>query len=192
MSRDKILSAVLQNQPGRSELPLDLNFELPGKDVLREQFIRMMIFIGGQVVHIQHLQDIDQYVAEHFKPTDRVISPIPELLHFTHFTGDESPHQFEDIELAILKPHFAVAENGSVWITEDLMGNRVIPFICQNLAVVVYAQHILATMHEAYKHLQSQEYGFGAFIAGPSKTADIEQSLVLGAHGPRSLVVFLI
>ena len=35
-------------------------------------------------------------------------------------------------------------------------------------------------------------YGFATFIAGPSKTADIEQSLVLGAHGPRSLIVFLI
>ena len=113
-------------------------------------------------------------------------------MHYTHFTGDEDPHQFENTEFAILKPHFAVAENGSVWITEDQMGHRVIPFICQHLAVVVDPRNILATMHEAYDFIQTQEYGFGTFIAGPSKTADIEQSLILGADGARSMTIFLI
>jgi L-lactate dehydrogenase complex protein LldG len=46
-------------------------------------------------------------------------------------------------------------------------------------------------MHQAYERIGNQEYGFGTFIAGPSKTADIEQSLVLGAHGARGLTVFL-
>ena len=192
MSKEKILSAVLKNQPLRTELPADLHFELPGKEALSEQFIQMINFIGGKVTRIQNLQEINQYVAEHFKSTDRIFTLIPELEHFTHLTGDESPHQFEDTELAVLKSHFAVAENGSVWITEDQMGHRVIPFICQHLALVVEVQNIMANMHQAYDVIQSQEYGFGTFIAGPSKTADIEQSLVLGAHGPRSLLVFLL
>jgi L-lactate dehydrogenase complex protein LldG len=47
-------------------------------------------------------------------------------------------------------------------------------------------------MHQAYERLQGREYNFGVFIAGPSKTADIEQSLVLGAHGARTMTVFLV
>lgn len=51
-------------------------------------------------------------------------------------------------------------------------------------------------MHAAYDRIAALEaaaaYGFSTFIAGPSKTADIEQSLVLGAHGPISLTVFLL
>jgi L-lactate dehydrogenase complex protein LldG len=47
-------------------------------------------------------------------------------------------------------------------------------------------------MHQAYEQISSADYGFGVFLAGPSKTADIEQSLVLGAHGARGLVVFLV
>ena len=192
MSREKILSAVSKNQPERAELPQDLKFESPGREELIEKFVQMVNFIGGKVVPVKTREDINQYVADHFKPTDRIITPIHGLVHYTHFTGDEDPHQFKNTELAILKPHFAVAENGSVWIMEDQMGHRVLPFICQHLAMVVDSQDILATMHEAYDFIQTQEYGFGTFIAGPSKTADIEQSLVLGAHGPRTLLVFLL
>lgn len=191
MSREKILAAVLKNQPEKTELPADLKFASPGREELTEKFVQMIISIGGGVMRVKSLEDINQYVADQFNATKRIITTIPGLAHYTHFTGDEDPHQFENTEFVILKPHFAVAENGSVWITEDQMGHRVIPFICQHLAVVVDSQNILATMHEAYDFIQSQEYGFGTFIAGPSKTADIEQSLVLGAHGPRTLLVFL-
>jgi L-lactate dehydrogenase complex protein LldG len=98
----------------------------------------------------------------------------------------------ENVELAVIKGHFAVAENGSVWITEDLMGHRALPFITQHLSVVINEADVLPTMHEAYQRIGESVYGFGSFIAGPSKTADIEQSLVIGAHGSRSMKVFLL
>jgi L-lactate dehydrogenase complex protein LldG len=72
------------------------------------------------------------------------------------------------------------------------MGHRVLPFITQHLGMLVDEDHIVATMHDAYKKMNNNEYGFGTFIAGPSKTADIEQSLVLGAHGARSMTIFLL
>ena len=72
------------------------------------------------------------------------------------------------------------------------MGHRIIPYISQHLAVVVYESLIVSTMHEAYTKIADEVYGFGGFIGGPSKTADIEQALVLGAHGPLSMTVYLI
>jgi L-lactate dehydrogenase complex protein LldG len=69
---------------------------------------------------------------------------------------------------------------------------RVLPFICQHLAVLLQKKDLVSSMHEAYDVIGNADYGFGVFIAGPSKTADIEQSLVLGAHGPKSMTVFLI
>jgi L-lactate dehydrogenase complex protein LldG len=88
--------------------------------------------------------------------------------------------------------HFGVAENGAVWLTDELMPDRVIPFICQHLVIVLKRSDILPTLVEAYQRIDDAKYAFGIFIAGPSKTADIEQSLVLGAHGPKTMTVLLI
>jgi len=102
------------------------------------------------------------------------------------------PHGYEDVELAVIKAHFAVAENGAVWLTDELMCQRIIPYICQHLAVVISADSIVPTLHEAYEKIGAGDYGFGGFIGGPSKTADIEQALVLGAHGPLTMTVFIL
>ena len=134
--------------------------------------------------------------------------------------GPQDPHTLEDVDLAILPAHFGVAENGACWITEAQMLHRALPFITQHLALVIHRRDIVADMHQAYDRIalidaaaapgspdaaaapanvagrvsaaSGAPYGFATFIAGPSKTADIEQSLVLGAHGPISLTVFLL
>nr|MBA3314874.1 LUD domain-containing protein [Planctomycetaceae bacterium] len=118
------------------------------------------------------------------------------------------PHGLEDIDYAILKGSFAVAENAAVWLDLRETKHRVICVLAQHLAVVVPASEIVATMHEAYARLTQApvadapgssgpplfltQPGYGLFLSGPSKTADIEQSLVIGAHGARSLTVFLV
>ncbi len=104
----------------------------------------------------------------------------------------EDPHQLADIDLAILPAEFAVAENGAVWVTDQHLRHRVIYFIAQHLVLVLPASQVVQNMHEAYQRLEFNKAGYGLFISGPSKTADIEQSLVIGAHGPRSLTVVLL
>jgi L-lactate dehydrogenase complex protein LldG len=121
-----------------------------------------------------------------------LVTTLPELVEIAEPLAIEvDPHLFQDIELAIIKAHFAVAENGAVWLTEEVMGHRIIPYICQHLAVVIDAETIVPSLHEAYEIIGAGEYGFGGFIGGPSKTADIEQALVLGAHGPLTMTVFI-
>ncbi|UKT65372.1 LutC/YkgG family protein [Pedobacter mucosus] len=192
MSRAQILAAVLNNQPLETLLPADLEFDSPSKDLVIEKFVETITMIGGQVIKIKSLQDIENYISENYLPENRILSQLTELTNYYKFSGDESPHELENTDFAVFNTHFAVAENGAVWITEDQMGHRVLPFITQHLAMVVKAENIVANMHQAYKIIENQDYGFGTFIAGPSKTADIEQSLVLGAHGARSMTIFLL
>jgi L-lactate dehydrogenase complex protein LldG len=116
---------------------------------------------------------------------------LPDLgLEVLSETAD--PRTFDDVELAVIEAQLAVAENGAVWLPEQRMGQRIIPYICQHLAVVIRAETIVPTLHEAYEQIGMGNYGFAAFIGGPSKTADIEQALVMGAHGPITMTVFIV
>lgn len=97
-----------------------------------------------------------------------------------------------DVDVLLIEGHLGVAENGAIWISEDQVPHRVAPFICQHLVITIAKELLVSNMHAAYNQLGENQSGFGLFLAGPSKTADIEQSLVIGAHGARSLTVLII
>jgi L-lactate dehydrogenase complex protein LldG len=210
-SRDKILAVVKENQPDFRELP-----SLPGEggaaagevsgpgavsaasEEISAKFISVLEAIGGTAYIVSGFDRIASILREQHHDVPRIVSGCPELASLAETAAHyDDPHTLENIDLAVLRAHFGVAENGACWITEDLMIERALPFITQNLALVIRKKDIVANMHAAYERIAVAEaagmtYGFATFIAGPSKTADIEQSLVLGAHGPRSMTVFLL
>ncbi len=102
-----------------------------------------------------------------------------------------SPYQLNDIDLLYVDGIFGVAENGAIWVSTDDLPFRVLPFIAEHLVICIKKENLVANMHDAYAKIESETYGFGVFIAGPSKTADIEQSLVIGAQGPKSLRIVI-
>jgi L-lactate dehydrogenase complex protein LldG len=102
------------------------------------------------------------------------------------------PHALDGLGLAVLPGAFAVAENGAVWVSGAALRPRAVFVVAEHLALVVGAGDVVHDMHEAYRRVSFPGAGFGTFVAGPSKTADIEQALVIGAHGARSCTVFLV
>lgn len=191
-AREKILSAVKANQPSLRELPsLEFEAENPGED-LTGRFSEVATAIGSRVFEVNNPEEIRKILTELFPNAGRIISAFPRLVDTAEtIIADPDPHSLRNTDLAILKAELGVAENGALWLPEGNMIQRVLPFIAQHLALVISRKKIVGTMHEAYNQPELENPGFGAFIAGPSKTADIEQSLVLGAHGPRSMTVFI-
>lgn len=90
----------------------------------------------------------------------------------------------------MIRGRFAVAENGAVYVDAADLGTRTDVVDAEQLVVVVPIASIVATMHEAVRLIPAHSR-CGWFLSGPSKTADIEQSLVVGAQGARTLHVIL-
>jgi L-lactate dehydrogenase complex protein LldG len=191
-SKAEILQKIKNSQPnGIADLP---NLNVLGSDQfdVLEMYKTVLKNIGGNPIEVADYNEIGIYIKNNYPLEKRIITTIPELSEIAvlDWTNDD-PHSLQNVELTIIKAHFGVAENSALWVTDDILGQRVAPFITQYLAIIVNKKDLIPTMHQAYDRIGNQEYGFGTFIAGPSKTADIEQSLVLGAHGARGLVVFL-
>jgi L-lactate dehydrogenase complex protein LldG len=192
-SRASILEKVKQNQPATvSALPNVTFLGLDTFDML-EKYKTVLKSIGGNFVEVANYEAIKDFVKNNYNLTKRIITTVPELAEIADLDWfNDDPHTLQDVELTIVKAHFGVAENSALWVTDAVLGQRVATFIPQYLAIIVNKNDIVATMHQAYERIGDDQYSFGTFIAGPSKTADIEQSLVLGAHGARGLVIFII
>ncbi|MCB0522366.1 MAG: LUD domain-containing protein [Lewinellaceae bacterium] len=190
MSRDKILTAIRKNKPEAQAPPELPDFRRADVD-LEKIFREMVVAMGGKFLQLTEKQPIETLIAEHFPNEINIASAMPGLPGSINLTKIRYPAQLEGVGLAILPAQFGVAENGAVWLTETDCGHRALPFIAQHLVVVLKKENLVQNMHEAYQRIRLDGMGFGAFIAGPSKTADIEQSLVIGAQGARSLTVML-
>ncbi|MBK0382890.1 LUD domain-containing protein [Pedobacter sp. SD-b] len=194
-SREKILEAVQSSQPDLRELPnLDLFYKTYATvEQDRAKFIQTVQMIGAKAYEVNGYEEIIKRIKSDFEITGkRVVSAVRELDQIAQQYTATDNHELANVELMILPTHFAVAENGACWVDDELFEERLLLFIPQHLVFIVKKDQIVPNLHQAYRLIADKKYGYGAFVAGPSKTADIEQSLVLGAHGPRSLTVFML
>jgi L-lactate dehydrogenase complex protein LldG len=192
-SKQEILSQIRQHVIPPAALP-DLHRNWISYPDKPRQFAELVQSVGGRCVLVPDLAaaQVDLAALEISKKAKKVFSSVPGVgPGNVDLNGVEDPHSLEDLDLAILFGEFAVAENGAIWVTDCNLKQRVVYFITQHLVLVVPQDQILDNMHQAYQRLSFEQPGFGVFISGPSKTADIEQSLVIGAHGPRSLTVYI-
>jgi L-lactate dehydrogenase complex protein LldG len=202
-AKDSILTAIRRNRPVACAAP-DLSQGWTTYADRRQQFIDVLSGVGGLPIVVATQSQLNEQLRQlpTYTSAKKIVSLVPGVGEpNVDLAKIDSPHALEDVDIAILPAEFAVAENGAVWISDAAVRWRVIYFLCQHLVLVVPPGQIVDHLHAAYERLattgrdgrsQFAESQFGAFISGPSKTADIEQNLVIGAHGARSLTVFLL
>lgn len=191
-AREKILDAISINQPELTALP-----EINRNAIIRYeddyvQFKTVLESIGGKVELVQNITELKSQLIADKATGNFVVNVIAALGDVDNQVASFMASELEKVERVYIKGTVGVAENGAVWIYESQMVNRLLPFICQHLVLVIDKKNIVPTLHEAYNIINVDREGFGVFIAGPSKTADIEQSLVIGAHGARSATVYIV
>ncbi len=190
-SRGKILANIKTNQPDYQELTVEFKFDSVYEN-LYEKFAEILSFVGGKALKVNSYQEIKEDIKQQYQGVTNIATTIDELSELADFSLNISdPHELEMLNLAIIKGDFAVAENAAIWVSEKHLPHRVLPMITQYLVIVIHQSDMVTNMHRAYERVKVDETGFGTFISGPSKTADIEQSLVIGAHGARGLMVYV-
>jgi L-lactate dehydrogenase complex protein LldG len=190
-SRDSILAALRRSAPPPSPIP-DVPAAITYPDP-QEQFIETLNAVGGKSVRVPKLTEDELRKMDFHAGAGRIASLIPGVgASNVSLDAVEDPHELEGIEVAVIPGEFGVAENAAVWVPDTALGrHRAIFVVAQHLVLVVPANAIVHNMQQAYERTGKVRPGFGVFISGPSKTADIEQSLVIGAHGARSCTVVL-
>jgi L-lactate dehydrogenase complex protein LldG len=193
-SRDHILAALRRAAPPAVAAPDLAGLGVTFADPIA-QLAESVVAVGGAFVRVADLAAADAAVAvlPQAAGAARVASLVPGVGRSTFdLAAVADPHELADLDLAILPGEFAVAENAAVWIDGQRLPHRAVFVITQHLVLVVHARDVVHHMHQAYERLEGRPRRYGLFISGPSKTADIEQVLVVGAQGARTCTMVLV
>jgi L-lactate dehydrogenase complex protein LldG len=161
-SRDAILAAIRAAGVPPAP-PAVLPTTTPPTAELRERFIAAARAVGAEVV-------------------ERAGRPVGEVL--------ESRLGPERDEISVIPARFGVVENGAIYVDAADLSDRADVVRTEHLAVLLPGDTFVEDMHAAVRRMPAGSR-CGWFVSGPSKTADIEQALVIGAQGARTLVVIL-
>ena len=190
-SKERILAAVRKNMPAKLPKP-EISFTPQTFDDPIARFREVAEGVGAQTFLLKADEKLENFY--NISPESKVISALKDI-EDQNINRDEitKAHDMQHIDYCCFKAELGVAENGALLSHCNEFNFRSVYFLAQHLIVVVDADKIKNNMHEAYKDLTDMEKGdFTVFISGPSKTADIEQCLVIGAHGARSMQIFIL
>lgn len=193
-AREEMLGALRRNAPRETPSPDLSRLGVKYAEPLR-QYAEALKSVGGACLAAPDPASARRALAELpvVQRAKRVASLVPDLAPGNVDLGAlADPHELEGVEVAVLPGELAVAENGAVWVDGRALPHRALFVIAEHLVLVVDAGAVVNDLHEAYARLAPRGIGYGLFISGPSKTADIEQALVIGAQGARSCTVLLV
>ena len=192
-SKEDILSKYRKNIQQKYDMPsLDDIKAITYPDPL-VQFITMTESVGGHVIEVKEGQNVNDIIKGLFPDAKEIASNLPEITIATR--NPDTVGRARDLngtDVGIIRGKFGVAENACIWIPQS-MKEKAVCFISENLIILFPKSQIVNNMHEAYKRIEFDETydGYGTFISGPSKTADIAQVLVMGAQAARSATILL-
>jgi L-lactate dehydrogenase complex protein LldG len=189
-SRDDIMASIRANLPRLDRpLPHVPLFDSDAPASLLSAFKGNLHRMGGVFLDPPASSDILAPVRAKIADANVVCSTVPEIVGNRDIAGVGALGDLADIDFAIVRASFAVAETGSVLLSDADLGVNGIAYLAQHLIVLLDPADIVANLHHAYRRLEFRERHYASFHTGPSATADIEGVLIHGAQGVRSLSV---
>ncbi len=190
MKKEELLNKLRRNVVRQFDMPSKPVDGIVYSDVTN-QFVEMSKTVGAKVLEVKSSDDLNSVIREGYPNAKIFASSINGIEADLNPDTIASAADLNGTDVGIIQGELGVAENGCVWIPQT-MKERAVCFISEELVILLDKDNIVSNMHEAYKRIQMPHYGYGVFISGPSKTADIEQALVMGAQAARGVTVILV
>ena len=188
--KEELLQKLRSNTREQYDMPADDIQGITYDDTVA-QFIEMSQAVGANVVEAATGDSLDDIIRKAYPDAKVVASSLPEVRIATLNPDTVADAQaLNGTDVGVVRGQIGVAENGCVWIPQS-MKQKAVCFICEYLVIVLPKSGIVNNMHEAYARIERPATGLGTFISGPSKTADIEQALVMGAQAARGVTVVI-
>ena len=190
-ARDAILGAVRTALPPAVARPEPVWREAAALNGISrsDAFTAAAVAAGAQVT-LCTPEDVPRLVGGAIGDARAVLSYIESAS--STFAAGADLHALDTLDVLVCETSLGVAENGAVWIASGDPVLRAALFLAASVVIVVAEENLVDDLHQAYERLDVHAHPYGAFIAGPSKTADIEQALVIGAHGPKELTLVVV
>ena len=183
---DKLRGGITQQFDMAAEPVTGIVYE----DIIK-QFIEMSKTVGGKVIEAKASDDLNAVIRKAYPDVKVFASNVKGIQADLNPDTVANAADLNGTDVGIIQGEMGVAENGCIWVPQT-MKERAIYFISEELVILLDKKNIVNNMHEAYKRVEMNNYGYGVFISGPSKTADIEQALVMGAQAARGVTMILI
>ncbi|UZH56684.1 LUD domain-containing protein [Salinimicrobium tongyeongense] len=188
-SRERILNSLKSANSIDIDLPQILFSS--GEDNILQTFVEMATLAGMEVFDATKidLMELLTSCAESKKVQSSIES---HAIRFPILLDEEKPFETENVpDIFVCQAHFGVAENAALWLDDEVLPSRLLAFLPEELVILLSKEQLVSNMHQAYDKVEQIDYTYGLFLAGPSKTADIEQTLVTGAQGAKRVKLFL-
>jgi len=205
-SREKILKKVRNALISKSENPfpsLDLETSVyqPLEDSLDITFAKEFSKVAGQFIYCENETDLKNnlinLIAENnWKKIFCVEPGIKNLLDNAGIPYYSDENNFLGMDAGITYCEYLIARLGSIMVSSKQSSGRRLNVYPESHLVIAYSSQLVPDIKDALKKMQEKYHNnlpsLISVITGPSRTADIEKTLVMGAHGPKQLYLFLI
>ena len=190
MNKEELLGKLRRNTIHQFDMPEASIDGIKYENTIK-QFIAMSHKVGSEVIEAKAGEDLNELIRKAYPEAQVLASNVKGIKVDLNPDMVSEAQDLNGTDVGIVEGDIAVAENGCVWVPQT-MKERVVCFVSENLVILVHRDKIVNNMHEAYRRIHMTEYGYGCFISGPSKTADIEQALVMGAQAAREVTVIIV
>ena len=188
-SREAVLASIRAHMPKleRPEPLIPLFDSNPPSDLLAA-FGKTLEKMGGEMLTADPADPLAPVRAK-LLDAKVICSNVPKIEGNRTLSPGTKPTDLADVDYGIVRAAFAVAETGSICLTDRQLGVNTLGYLPQHLIVLLDPADVLPNIHHAYQRPEWRDANYAVFQTGPSATADIEGVLIHGAQGVRSLSV---